>query len=236
MEALYLEDSYLQNFEATVERVSDEKFVVLNHTAFYPNSGGQPHDLGVLVQDEREFPLAYVGTFGGKISHEIETSGLETGDAVAGRIDWNRRYRFMRSHTACHILSAMIFRESNAKITGNQIGEDKSRVDFSLKDFNREKLANYVAMANQVIEENRSVNTKIISREEAMEMPDLIRLAKEVQDREEIRIVEIEGVDLQACGGTHVKSTREIGQIEMLKAQNKGKANRRVYFGLVDGD
>jgi len=236
MEALYLEDSYLQNFEATVERVSDEKFVVLNHTAFYPNSGGQPHDLGVLVQDEREFPLAYVGTFGGKISHEIETSGLETGDAVAGRIDWNRRYRFMRSHTACHILSAMIFRESNAKITGNQIGEDKSRVDFSLKDFNREKMANYVAMANQVIEENRSVNTKIISREEAMEMPDLIRLAKEVQDREEIRIVEIEGVDLQACGGTHVKSTREIGQIEMLKAQNKGKANRRVYFGLVDGD
>lgn len=236
MEALYLEDSYLQNFEATVERVSDEKFVVLNHTAFYPNSGGQPHDLGVLVQDEREFPLAYVGTFGGKISHEIETSGLETGDAVAGRIDWNRRYRFMRSHTACHILSAMIFRESNAKITGNQIGEDKSRVDFSLKDFNREKLANYVAMANQVIEENRSVITKIISREEAMEMPDLIRLAKEVQDREEIRIVEIEGVDLQACGGTHVKSTREIGQIEMLKAQNKGKTNRRVYFGLVDGD
>lgn len=236
MEALYLEDSYLQNFEATVERVSDEKFVVLNHTAFYPNSGGQPHDLGVLVQDEREFPLAYVGTFGGKISHEIETSGLETGYAVAGRIDWDRRYRFMRSHTACHILSAMIFRESNAKITGNQIGEDKSRVDFSLKDFNREKLANYVAMANQVVEENRSVNTKIISREEAMEMPDLIRLAKEVQDREEIRIVEIEGVDLQACGGTHVKSTREIGQIEMLKAQNKGKTNRRVYFGLVDGD
>ncbi|MHC1631050.1 MAG: alanyl-tRNA editing protein AlaXM [Methanotrichaceae archaeon] len=236
MDALYLEDSYLQSFEATVEQISDGKYVILDRTAFYPNSGGQPYDLGVLTRDGKEFPVVYVGIFGSKISHEIEKDGVKVGDSVIGTIDWNRRYRFMRSHTACHLLSAMIFRETGAKITGNQIGEKRSRVDFSLKDFDRAKLAEYVDKVNQVIEEDRHVKTRILPREEALKIPDLVRLAKEVPDRDEIRIVEIEGIDVQACGGTHVKRTGEIGRIEMLKAQNKGKANRRVYFGLVGGE
>ncbi len=236
MRGLYITDSYIKSFEARVEEVSDGKFVVLDRTAFYPNSGGQPHDTGVLVRDGEEFPVVYAGLFGGKISHELGREGLAAGDKVAGFIDWDRRYLFMRSHTACHLLSAVIFRETGAMITGNQIGMDRSRVDFSLEEFDRSRLAEYVDQVNKIIKEDRAVKTAVIPRDEAMEIPDLVRLAKEVPDREEMRIVEVEGIDLQACGGTHVGRTGEIKGIKMLKAENKGKFNRRVYFGVSEGD
>jgi misacylated tRNA(Ala) deacylase len=236
MRELYITDSYLKSFDATVEAVTDGKFVVLDKTAFYPNSGGQPHDTGVLVRDGEVYPVVYAGLFGGKISHEVGRPGLATGQEMKGTIDWDRRYLFMRSHTACHLLSAVIFRETGAMITGNQIGEERSRVDFSLEEFDRSKLSEYVDQVNRIIKEDRAVRTAVIPREEAMEIPDLVRLAKDVPDRKEIRIVEVEGVDLQACGGTHVRRTGEIGSVKMLKAENKGKANRRVYFGVLEGD
>jgi misacylated tRNA(Ala) deacylase len=236
MRGLYITDSYLKSFEATVEATTDGKFVVLDRTAFYPNSGGQPHDTGILVRDGEEYPVVYASLFGGKISHEVGRSGLVAGDKVAGSIDWDRRYRFMRSHTACHLLSAVIFKETGAMITGNQIGEERSRVDFSLEEFDRSRLAEHVDQVNEIIKEDRAVKTAVLPREEAMKIPDLVRLAKDVHDREEIRIVEVEGIDLQACGGTHVRRTGEIGGIKMLKAENKGKSNRRVYFGVVEGD
>lgn len=236
MRGLYILDSYLKSFEATVEAATDGKFVVLDRTAFYPNSGGQPHDTGLLVRDGEEFPVVYAGLFSGKISHELGREGLEAGDKVAGSIDWDRRYLFMRSHTACHLLSAVIFEETGARITGNQIGEERSRVDFSLEEFDRSRLAGYIDQVNRIIKEDRAVKTAVLPREEAMQIPNLVRLAKEVPDREEIRTVEVEGIDLQACGGTHVKRTGEIGSVKMLKAENKGKANRRVYFGVSDGD
>ncbi len=236
MIGLYIIDSYIKSFEARVEEVTDGKFVVLDKTAFYPNSGGQPSDTGVIERDGEEFPAVYVGLFGGKISHELGRSGIEAGDLVTGTIDWDRRYLFMKSHTACHLLSAVIFRETGAMITGNQIGEDRSRVDFSLQEFDRSRLADYVEEVNGIIKEDRAVKTRLIPREEAMEIPDLVRLAKEVPDREEMRIVEVDGIDLQACGGTHVRRTGEIGGINMLKAENKGKSNRRVYFAVLDGD
>lgn len=236
MRELYITDSYLESFEARVEEVSDGKFVVLDTTAFYPNSGGQPHDTGILVRDGEEYPVVYAGLFGGKISHEVGRPGLEAGDKVTGSIDWDRRYLFMQSHTACHLLSAVIFKETGVMITGNQIGENRSRVDFSLEEFDRSRLADYVGQVNGIIKEDRAVKTAVLSRDEAMEISDLVRLAKEVPDREEIRVVEVEGIDLQACGGTHVKRTGEIGGIKMLKAENKGKFNRRVYFGVSDGD
>jgi misacylated tRNA(Ala) deacylase len=236
MRGLYITDSYIESFEAKVEEVNDGKFIVLDKTAFYPNSGGQPSDTGVLVRDGEDFPVVYAGLFGGKISHELGRPGLEAGEMVTGTIDWDRRYLFMKSHTACHLLSAIIFRGTGAMITGNQIGEDRSRVDFSLEEFDRSKLAEYVDEVNEIIKEDRGVKTALLTREEAMEIQDLVRLAKEVPDREEIRVVEVEGIDLQACGGTHVRRTGEIKGIKMLKAENKGKFNRRVYFEVLSGD
>jgi misacylated tRNA(Ala) deacylase len=234
MDSLYLDDSYLHRFDALIKEVED-KCIILDRTAFYPQSGGQPSDTGVLVKGREEFPVAKAIMHNDRICHEINKTGLEAGDLVIGIIDWDLRYRFMRSHTACHVLSAVIFRETGAKITGNQIDIARSRVDFSLEKFERDKLDSYVSQANEIISKNLDVKIRILPRSEAMEISELVKLAKEVPDREEIRIVEIEGVDVQACGGTHVKKTGEIGSIKMTKAQNKGKANRRVYFELVDG-
>lgn len=138
----------------------------------------------------------------------------------------------MRGHTACHILSAVIFKETGAKITGNQIDLGRSRVDFSLEKFDKSQMTGYIEAANKVVGEDRAVASRFLSKKEAMKIPDLIRLAMEVPDREEIRVVEIAGVDAQACGGTHIRRTGEVGIIKFIKAENKGKANRRVYFEI----
>jgi len=228
-----LEDSYLWAFDATVEYVFDEK-VILDKTAFYPQSGGQPADAGFLFRGDEQFQVVGVEPGESGIEHILDRTGLMPGDKVSGRIDSERRHRFMRSHTACHILSAVIFQETGAKITGNQIELSRSRVDFSLESFDKAKMGEYVEKANGIVGERHPVTTKIIPRAEALALPDLVRLAMDVPDREMIRIVEIEGVDRQACGGTHVKNTGEIGKIKMIKAENKGKANRRVYFSLED--
>lgn len=228
-----MEDSYLWAFDATVEYVFDEK-VILDKTAFYPQSGGQPADAGFLFRGDEQFQVVGVEPGERGIKHILDRTGLMPGDKVSGRIDSERRHRFMRSHTACHILSAVIFQETGAKITGNQIELSRSRVDFSLESFDKAKMGEYVEKANGIVGERHPVTTKIIPRAEALALPDLVRLAMDVPDREMIRIVEIEGVDRQACGGTHVKNTGEIGKIKMIKAENKGKANRRVYFSLED--
>ncbi len=233
MKAIYLEDSYLMNFDAVVLDAAGVR-VTLDRTAFYPQSGGQPSDLGSLFRGEEEFKVLQVETSDSRIVHTIDHAGLKSGDQIRAYLDQERRSRFMRSHTACHILSAVIFQETGAKITGNQIEFSKSRVDFSLESFDKAKMSEYVEKANRIIEENHPVTTKILPRAEALAIPDLVRLAMDVPDRKKTRVVIVEGIDLQACGGTHVKSTGEIGKIEMIKAENKGKANRRVYFALED--
>jgi misacylated tRNA(Ala) deacylase len=128
----------------------------------------------------------------------------------------------------------VIFKETGARITGNQIDLARSRVDFSLEAFDKSKIAEYVEQANSIISEDRAVRISLLPRSEAMEIPDLVRLAMDVPDREVIRVIDIEGVDQQACGGTHIRRTGEIGGIKLLKAENKGKSNRRIYFELVD--
>ncbi len=233
MKAIYLEDCYLKDFDATVESTAGA-IIVLDKTAFYPQSGGQPSDRGIIRRGDEEFQILGVEASDGKITHTLDKESLKAGDTVRGILDWERRYRLMRSHTACHILSAVIFKETGAKITGNQIDMQRSRVDFSLESFDKARLSEYVEEANRLIMENRPVTIKVLSREQALAVPDLVRLAMEVPDRDEIRVVEIEGIDVQACGGTHVKSTGAIGRIKMIKAENKGKSNRRVYFALED--
>lgn len=233
MKAIYTEDSYLRDFDATVESALGNR-VTLDKTAFYPTSGGQPSDLGIIFRDGEEFKVLKVEALDDGIVHIVGSEGLKPGDKVHAQLDWDRRHRFMCSHTACHILSAVIFQETGAKITGNQIDLSRSRVDFSLESFDKAKMNEYVEKANRLIRENRAVRTRVIPRDEALRIPDLVRLAMDLPDREEIRVVEIEGIDTQACGGTHVRSTGEIKGIKMIKAENKGKSNRRVYFALED--
>jgi misacylated tRNA(Ala) deacylase len=228
-----LEDSYLWAFDAAVDMADGEK-AILDKTAFYPQSGGQPSDLGVLMRGEEKFLVVEVKKEDGEIIHIMDRAGLTGGDNVSATIDGQRRFRFMRSHTACHILSAVIFQETGAKITGNQIEMSRSRVDFSLERFDKAMMGEYVGKANEIIKQSHTVITSFISRSEALILPDLVRLVMDVPEREMIRIVEIEGVDRQACGGTHVRNTSEIGKLKMIKAENKGKANRRVYFSLED--
>jgi misacylated tRNA(Ala) deacylase len=232
MDALYLNDCYLKEFEATVEDVADDRFAILDKTAFYPNAGGQPNDLGVLIRDGREYPVVHVRKTDDQVSHEIADPGLMAGDKVTGRIDWDRRYLFMRSHTACHVLSAVINKETGALITGNQIGEAKTRVDFSLTDFDRSQIKSFEEKTNEIIDQEIPVEIKILPAKEALKMPSIVKLKMDLPKMEEIRIIDIVGFDAQACGGTHVRNTGEIGRIEVVKAENKGKNNRRIYFRL----
>lgn len=233
MDEIYLDDSYIWSFSAGVTQALENK-AILNKTAFYPQSGGQPSDTGILEHGAEIFQVVGVEKEEEGIVHILDRPGLKPGDMVSGKIDVDRRYRFMRSHTACHILSAVIFQETGAKITGNQIEQSRSRVDFSLESFDKSRMMEYVEKANQIVCDRLPVSTRIIPREEALAMPDLLRLAMAVPDRDTIRVVEIEGIDRQACGGTHVKNTAEVGRIKMIKAENKGKANRRIYFSLED--
>jgi len=231
MEALYQKNCYLKESQATVESVKDDKFVVLDKTLFYPNSGGQPHDTGLLIKEEQEFPVVYAGTFNGVISHEVAIPGLVKGDQVKVVIDWDRRYLFMKYHTACHILGAIIHNETGAQISGNQLGEEKTRVDFSLENFDRKQIQSYEAKVNGIIDQSLPVSIEILPRDEAFRIPSIVKLKDAFPPEiEEIRVITISGVDRQACGGTHVANTDEIPHIEIFKAENKGKNNRRVYF------
>lgn len=231
MRSIYLEDGYQKDFDATVESSSGDR-ITLDRTAFYPQSGGQPSDLGWLHAGDETFNVLHVESSDGRIVHVLDREGLKPGDRVHGELDWERRYRLMRSHTACHILSAVIFRETGAKITGNQIDLSRSRVDFSLESFDKAKMNEYVEKANEIIRADVPVETMLLPKSDALAIPDLVRLTMEVPDRDEIRVVKIEGIDAQACGGTHVRRTGEIKGIRMVKAENKGKSNRRVYFAL----
>ena len=230
-----MQDSYLKEFEAIVESVKDDKYVILDKSAFYPQGGGQPYDTGVFIRNGEEFPVVYVGKFSGRISHEVGKAGLKQGDKIIGKIDFSRRYKLMRMHTAAHVLSAFFHKKAGAMITGNQLDLDKSRIDFSLENFDREKIQEYCDMSNQVIEKDLPVKIYTLPREEAMKIPDVVKLAAALPPQvKNLRIVEIEGVDKQADGGCHVKSLKEIGKIEIIKAENKGKNNRRVYYIVKD--
>lgn len=231
MDALYLRNGQMKDFEATVIEVTDGRFVILDRTAFYPSSGGQPHDTGSLLCDGKDHPVIFVGKFDGKISHEIAEAGLKVGDKIKGSIDWDRRTLFMNYHTAAHILSAIIHNETGAKISGNQIAENKTRVDFNLENFDRELISSYEAKVNEIIDKNIDVTIDILPREKALKIPSVVKLKDAFPPEiEEIRVIRIPDVDDQACGGTHVSNTGDIPHIEIFKAENKGKNNRRIYF------
>ncbi|MBW2995633.1 alanyl-tRNA editing protein [Candidatus Woesearchaeota archaeon] len=233
--ALFMEDSYLKECEATVEKITDNKYVVLDKTVFYPNAGGQPNDTGKIIKNSEAFVVDFVKKFGENFSHEIDHPGLEVGDKVTCQINWERRYKLMRYHTAAHLLSAIIFKDTGAKITGNQLSEEKGRIDFSLETFDKEKLKSYEHQFNSMVEKKLPVKIYTMPKEEAFKIESIFRLKNVIPDTvKELRIIEIEGTDKQACGGTHVKNLSEIKGITITETVNKGKANRRAYFVLKD--
>lgn len=233
MNAIYLEDSYLKECDATVVSVKDGKFVVFDTNLFYPKGGGQQWDTGKLIRGSEEFKVIFVGKFEGEISHEVDREGLNPGDKVHCILDWERRYKHMRGHTAGHVLASMFQKETGALITGNEIAEDKVRFDFALENFDRTVLENCVKRANEELKKDVELKVYTLPREEAMKIEGIVKLANALPPNvSELRIVEIPGIDIQADGGTHVKNLKEVGEIELLKLENKGKNNRRIYFTL----
>lgn len=228
-----MDDSYLKTWNATVTGVKDDRYITLDKTAFYPKGGGQPWDEGFITKNKEKIKVVYVGKFSGEISHEIESPGLEVGDIVSCELDWERRYTFMRYHTASHLISNILYNRANAKITGNQIEMDKTRMDFSMMDYSPEKLRAYIDEANSIIEQDLPITIDYMSRQDVLGKPELARLAVGLpKNINEFRIINIGDVDTQVDGGTHINHLSEIGKVELMKTVNKGKNNRRMYFIL----
>jgi misacylated tRNA(Ala) deacylase len=231
--ALYSEDSYLKECDSVIVSIKDGKYVALDQTIFYPKGGGQPWDTGKIIRESEMYNVVYVGKFSGEISHEVDNVGLKEGDRVHCLLNWERRYRLMRSHTAAHVFASLLCTGAGVLVTGNQLEEDKIRFDFSLEKFDRGILQEYVDKANELFKKDIPVKWYELPREEALKIPGLIKMAEAFPpDIPRLRVVEIVGVDKQADGGTHVKNLKEVGQIRLLKTENKGKSNRRIYFTL----
>lgn len=235
-ELLHLSDSYLREFEATVTAVK-EGGVVLDRTAFYPRGGGQPSDTGVLRdQTGREYAVHKVQKARGVVLHMLEGEPPAAGRTVQGSIDWDRRYRLMRTHTALHILCGVIWRDYGASVTGGNMQPLKARMDFELESMSAQFSAEVESKINQEVSASRPVTTRILPREEAFQIPDLIRTKINLlpESIQEVRVVEIEGLDLQADGGTHVANTSEVGRIEVTGHESKGRINKRLRIELQE--
>jgi misacylated tRNA(Ala) deacylase len=237
-ELLYLHDSYLCEFDATVTEVTDEGAVVLDATAFYPTGGGQPHDTGTLAAGDARWNVKAVMKRGGDVLHVVDpVEGVPTvGMRVRGTIDWERRYRLMRTHSALHVLCGVVFREFGALVTGGNMALDKARMDFELEDLSAERVSRIESVANAEISAGHDITWRSLPREDAFAIPDLIRTKINLlpEGITEVRVVEIVGLDLQADGGTHVRNTHEIGGIRVISTRSKGRINKRLEIELID--
>ncbi len=231
-EQLYLMDSYRREFDAIIT-AHDAAAVALTRTAFFPGGGGQPPDRGWLRWTGGESSVGEMRRDGDRLWHRLEGSPPPIGTPVRGGLDWEHRYAIMRHHSAMHVLVGAVYQLFGARVTGGAIYSDRARMDFALEDLSKERVATIEAEANRIITEGRKIFSHLISRAE-FERSDLVRLAKNLIPAElsEVRVVEIEGFDAQADGGTHVANTREIGQLVITKMENKGKVNRRLEIAL----
>jgi misacylated tRNA(Ala) deacylase len=232
---LYLTDSYLRQFEAKVV-ASSEAGVVLDRSAFYPRGGGQPSDHGRLyVEGGPEFHVVDLSRDQGETFHVLEGETRPApGTLLRGELDWDRRYLLMRTHTAMHMLSGVIFREFGASVTGGNMEPGKGRLDFELEGLQRDMVEDVQAKLNTEVEAARPIEVSILPREEAFQIPDLIRTKVNLipEHVERIRIVNIVGLDMQADGGTHVANTREVGQVGIVGYKSKGRINKRLQIAL----
>lgn len=231
-EPLYLDKTDRDTFRATVERVVDDR-VVLNRTLFYPTGGGQPADTGTLKNDWTTWTVSDVQKHG-DIYHTVDGFPPEEGATVIGELDWDRRYNHMRYHTAQHLLSAVLLEAYDAPTTGNQLYEDRARIDCSYDRFTEadfERIENYV---NDLIDDGLPVRWYEVEREAAERNldPERTRIDLLPASIEQVRIVEIGGIDRTACAGTHVENTNEIGEFEITGRETKGSDEERLQFVL----
>ncbi len=236
-ELLYQTDSYLQTFDAGVTAVDEaNRALLLDRSAFYPGGGGQPADSGVLTVAGLELPVTRAKKDAEGVWHLIDGEGPlpPVGMALTGRINWERRYALMRTHTALHILCGVVFRDYGAQVTGGDMEPLKGRMDFEFESLSRELVAVIEEAVNREVAAAHAVRVKILPREEAFQIPDLIRTKINLLPPgiEFVRTVELVGLDLQADGGTHVHNTAEVGQVHVTDYKSKGKINKRIYIEM----
>ncbi len=232
-ELLYQTDSYLRDFDAVVSAVlPDEQAVVLDRTAFYPGGGGQPFDLGRLGG----LRVVKVRKAGGDVLHILEGDLPPAGSRLQGNIDWERRHKLMRTHTAMHVLCGTVFRDYGALVTGGEMEPLAGRMDFEFERLQRELVDVIEAAVNREVQAAREVRVQILPREQAFQIPDLIRTKINLlpEGIQQVRTVEIVGLDLQADGGTHVRNTAEVGRVRVVDYKSKGAINKRLYIEITD--
>jgi misacylated tRNA(Ala) deacylase len=235
-ECLFRDDSYLKQCDARVVAITEQGGIVLDRTVFYANSGGQPGDTGALTApDGTAIPIAnavYTDAAKSEIAHipAAGSSSVKPGDKVTAAIDWDKRYARMRMHTALHLLSAVL----PYAVTGGSVGESESRLDFDIPESGLDKDA-ITAKVNEMIASDAAVLSRWISDEQLAANPGLVKTmsVKPPMGTGQVRLIEIANLDLQPCGGTHVRSVAEIGAVRVTQIEKKGKLNRRVRLALV---
>lgn len=235
-ELLYLTDSYLREFTATVVDITEDG-VVLDRTVFYPEGGGQTSDTGTLLDDKgRQYLVRKVQKVKGQVIHKIDGELPSKGAAVQGALNWDHRYKLMRTHTALHILCGVIFRDYGASVTGGNMEPLKARMDFELESMSAAFSDEVEAKVNAEVAAARPVRIDILPRKEAFQIPDLIRTKINLlpEGIQEVRVVEIVGLDLQADGGTHVANTKEVGRIRVTGHESKGRINKRLRIEIEE--
>jgi misacylated tRNA(Ala) deacylase len=234
-ELLYQTDAYLQEFDANMINVlPDQRAIILDRSAFYPGGGGQPCDFGKLTVGDIVYSVDKVKKQGDDVLHFLGgTAALPAvGSAAHGTLNWERRYQLMRTHTALHVLCGTVFRNYGALVTGGDMEPLKGRMDFEFESMRGELVREIEAAVNEEVHKGREIRVKILPREEAFQIPDLIRTKINLlpEGIMQVRTVEIVGLDLQADGGTHVRNTNEVGNIRVVDYKSKGAINKRLYI------
>jgi misacylated tRNA(Ala) deacylase len=234
---LDLADPTLREWECTVLGVDPERGIVLDRSAFYPGGGGQPPDSGVLLWQGVQTRI--LGTVKGDDLYLVPADGdpvPPVGTAVTGAVEDARRTMLMRTHSGLHVLGGVVFRDFGALVTGGNMEPGEARMDFNLPEVPEGFKALVEERVNAEIEADRRVDVRVLPRDEALAIPDIIRTQTNLipAGETEVRIVDITGLDVQADGGTHVASTRQIGRVQVVKVENKGRQNRRVRVRVVD--
>jgi misacylated tRNA(Ala) deacylase len=236
-------DAYARHVEAKVvdlDTSGEAPLVVLDQTVFYPGGGGQPSDRGLLLRaaDGRQWTVRGARKAGGEIVHELEPDGEPPalGDRLAVDLDWARRLALMRTHTALHALCGVVWRDYEALVTGGNMEPGSGRMDFEFERMSGELVDEIEAKVNAELAAARDVRVDVLPRDVAFQIPDLIRTKVNLLPPgiEEIRTIEIVGLDLQADGGTHVANTREVGRIRVTGYESKGRINKRIRIALED--